>query len=229
MNILILKGFNNYTNRIVIKYDTLSDYIERSKANLTYTNINFNPNDGIITEQVVGGPNQLENEKPLDWENIGSPDYLVCYTTSNNTSTIKSRWFIIECKRTRLGQYSLTLKRDVIADNLTAVEDATCFIEKGIIENKDDSAIYNKENITTNQIKSDEFLLKDETQCGWVVGYVAKDRDDGTGTLTPVTFTEQDIEGPEASDEFVNETYATEKAFFAAHPELIGDLATLNS
>lgn len=61
MNLLILKSFNNYSNRIVVKYDTLQEYKDRSEANLTFTNINFNPNDGIITEQVLGNENQKEN------------------------------------------------------------------------------------------------------------------------------------------------------------------------
>lgn len=229
MNILFLRGFNNYTNRIITKYNTTSEYTERSKSYITFTGINFNPNDGIATELVVGSKDQIDNNKPLDWSDAGGPDYLVCFETANNTNTIKSRWFVIECQYTRLGQYKLSLKRDVIADNLSEIEQATCFVEKGIVQDNNDPAIYNKENITTNQIKSDEFLIKDETQCGWVVGYVAKDRDDGTGQLTPVTFTEQTIEGPEASDAFADETYATEEEFFTAHPELSGDLATLNS
>lgn len=229
MNILILKGFNNYFNRVIVNYNTLLDYTERSKSNVNYTGINFNPNDGIATELVVGNDTQLESNSPLDWENSGGPDYLVCYETVEQTNTIKSRWFVIECQRTRHGQYKLSLKRDVVADNLSAVEEATCFIEKGNITSEEDSAIFNKEDITTNQIKSDEFLLKDETQCGWVVGYVAKDRYDGAGQLTPVTFNEQTIPGPQASDSFAEESYADESAFFDAHPELMGDLATLNS
>lgn len=61
MNLLILKGFNNYSNRIVVKYDTLKEYRDRSEAYLTFNNINFNPNDGIITEQVLGSETQKES------------------------------------------------------------------------------------------------------------------------------------------------------------------------
>lgn len=215
MNILFLKGFNNYFNRIIVKYDTLLDYTERSKSNVAYTSINFNPNDGVATELIVGSEGQQISGAPLDWETSGGPDYLVCYETDSSTAvdTIISRWFVIECQRTRLGQYRLMLKRDIIADNLTAVEDATCFINKGIIEDTEDPALFNKEEVTTNQIKSDEFLLKDETQCGWVIGYVAKDRYDGAGQLTPVTFTEQTIPSPEASDDMAEEVYSSEAAF----------------
>ena len=229
MNILLLKKFNNYFNKIVVKYNTLNEYKERSSSFFAYSNVNFNPNDGVITELTVGNEIQQSGNKPLDWEDSGNPDYLVCYETVEGVDTIKSRWFITDSVRNRGGQYKLTLKRDSIADHLDSVEDATCFIEKGVVEDIDDSAIYNKEQITTNQIKSDEFLLKDETQCGWIVGYVAKDRDDGAGKLIPTTFTEQTIKSPEAADSACNEIYADEAAFYAAHPECVGDLATLNS
>jgi hypothetical protein len=58
MNILLLKGFNNYTNRIVVKYDTLNDYKNRSKSYIAFTGINFNSNDGITTELVIGNEAQ---------------------------------------------------------------------------------------------------------------------------------------------------------------------------
>jgi hypothetical protein len=229
MNILVLKKFNNYANRIVVRYETLLDYQKRASSFLTFENINFNSNDGVITELVVGSETQQQpgvtpgTTTVLDWDTHGAPDYLVCFekqllqedddSSDEEEYKIVSRWFITECVRTRLGQFKLTLKRDSIADHLTEVEDATCFIEKGIIENSNDPAVYNKENITTNQIKSDEYLLKDESQCGWIVGYVARDRDDGAGHLVPITFTEQKIPGPQASDSACSEIYADEDAF----------------
>lgn len=159
MNILLLRGFNNYFNRIVKKYSTLADYRSNSSSYLDLENINFNPNDGVATELIIGSANQQENNAPLDWESIGSPDYLVCY----ENSIIKSRWFVLECERTRSGQYRLSLKRDVIGDNYAEVLNSTCFIEKGYV-GRDDSAIYNKEDMTFNQIKEGEYLLMDETQ-----------------------------------------------------------------
>ena len=35
--------------------------------------------------------------------------------------------------------------------------------------------LYNKEGLAVNQIKQSETFLKDETQCGWVVGYIPQD------------------------------------------------------
>ena len=65
MNILLLRGFNNYFNRTVKKYSALSDYRANSAAYLDLTSINFNPNDGVATELVIGSPDQLENNAPL--------------------------------------------------------------------------------------------------------------------------------------------------------------------
>lgn len=66
MNILLLRGFNNYFNRIVKKYSTLEDYRTESSSYLDLDNINFNPNDGIATELIIGSTNQKENNEPLD-------------------------------------------------------------------------------------------------------------------------------------------------------------------
>ena len=232
MNVLLLKKFNNYFNRIIVKYDTLAKYQEGTDSYVAYTGINFNYNDGIITEIIIGSEGQQISGSPIDWDETGSPDYLVCYDTVNNTDTIKSRWFVTESQKTRLGQYRLVLKRDSIADHMDEVTSATSFIEKGTVTDINDSAVYNKEEITTNQIKSDEFLLKDETQCGWVVGYVAQQNttvdSDGHIVVNDTSFTAQDIPGVEANDSLCDEIYANETEFYAAHPELEGVLASLN-
>jgi len=176
MNILFLRGFNNYFNRIVKKYSTLNDYQDNSSSYLNLDNINFNPNDGVATELIVGNENQKENSAPLDWENIGTPDYAVCYEMVNNTAVIKFRWFVLESERTRTGQYRLALKRDVLAEHFDQIKTAPCFVEKGFVNNVDSTLLYNKENMTYNQIKNNEKLLKDETGCGWIIGYVSQDK-----------------------------------------------------
>lgn len=225
MNILLLRGFNNYFNRIVKKYSTVDDYKANSSSFLELSNINFNPNDGVNTELVIGGPTQLENNKPLAWDDIGSPDYLLCIDPAD--STIKHRWFILECVRTRNGQYRISLKRDAIADNLEDILNSTCFIEKGYV-NKEDSAIYNKEDMTFNQIKDNEYLLMDETQTPWIVGYVAKDKSQN-GAISDVKFTDSyDIKNAEATDSNVSEEYATFDEFWNAHKDIAGEFGVLN-
>ena len=95
MTILLLKGYNNYFNRIIKRESSVSAYKSASSAYLEYTSVNFDPNDGIITSLVVGGPNQKISEtiqgqtveRILDFEDVGSPDYLIAH--ENNV--IKSR------------------------------------------------------------------------------------------------------------------------------------------
>ena len=176
MNILFLRGFNNYFNRVVKKYSTLDDYRGESSSYLDLGNINFNPNDGVATELIVGNENQIENSKPLDWENIGTPDYAICYEMVESNPVIRSRWFVLESERTRTGQYRLALKRDVLAEHYEHFMSAPCFVEKGIINDVNNPLLYNNENMTYNQIKrKPEILLKDQTDCGWIIGYVSSD------------------------------------------------------
>lgn len=60
MKLLILKGFNNYFNRKIIKYDALADYIAKSNEHYLFEDINFNPSDGVTTSQVIGSENQQQ-------------------------------------------------------------------------------------------------------------------------------------------------------------------------
>ena len=197
MNLLILKGFNNYFNRIIKRYTTLSDYISHSYAYYDFSNINFNPNDGVTTTQVIGNTTQKQtggpDPVPLAWEHDGNPDYLIAYETEQvggaSVNVIKSRWFIVESVRTRNGQYSLKLKRDSIADFLESLLSAPAFIKKGTVSD-DNPLIVNSEGITVNQIKSGETLLKDQTGSAWLVGYMPKNGGlDGQVTLTIPTKT----------------------------------------
>ena len=198
MNLLILKGFNNYFNRIIKRYTTLAEYRTHSDSNYDFSDINFNPNDGVTTTQVIGSTTQQQtggpDPVPLDWEHDGNPDYIIAYETekvgNTTTNTIKSRWFIVESVRTRNGQYSLKLKRDSIADHLETLLTCPAFIKKGTVSD-DNPLIVNSEGVTVNQIKSGETLLKDKTGSAWIVGYMAKNAPASTITsqLPTETFT----------------------------------------
>lgn len=156
-NLITLK-YNNYYNRIIKKLRLVNDYIEYDTTSEYHANINFVPNDGVSTQQV------------LNTFNIDH-DYLVA--EDDDTGKI-TRWFIIEKVRTRTGQYQLTLRRDIIADNYDEVITAPMFIEKATLTDMNDPAIYNAENMTFNQIKIGERFLKDDSQIPWIVGYVAR-------------------------------------------------------
>lgn len=154
MNIRIYKH-NNYYNRIVKRYDTLLEYGTPLEEILNVTN--WNPNDGISTEQIINYFGDM-------------PDYLIAY---EDDGTINSRWFIMECRRERSQQFRMFLYRDVIADWYNEVIEAPCFIEKAMLD-INDPAIYNREEMTYNQIKSGEYFIRDESGVPWVVVYLAK-------------------------------------------------------
>lgn len=167
----LFENFNNYYNRIIKRFDKIDDYISNSTDyavrgndyNVLFENkgpVNFNINDGITaTIRYNYDPNQI-------WQ----PDYVVICELDK---TILSRWFVMEAQRTRQGQYVITLRRDVIADNYYRVIEAPTFIEKATL-NRGSKFIFNPENMTYNQIKKDdELLLKDSSNSAWIVGYVA--------------------------------------------------------
>ena len=180
MDILLLRGFNNYFNRVVKKYSTLADYRAHSASYIDLSGVNFNPNDGVVTELVLGGPTQLENNAVFAWDANGTPDYLITY----EGNAIKSRWFVLESERTRAGQYRLALKHDLIAENYDNVMNAPCFVEKGVVSSASNPLIYNNESMTYNQIKKQEISLKDATGSGWIVGYLAKNRANETHNIS---------------------------------------------
>ena len=148
-----LLHYNNYFNRIVKKEEFYTTYLTSDPNYNKIENVNFVPGDGISTSLVLGTYSL----------NMGF-DYVVVTEIENGTEVIKSRWFLMEEHRTRNGQYEITLRRDVIADNLEEVKDAVTYIEKGYIQ-PEDPMIFNNEGIQFNQIKQKETLLKDGTGC----------------------------------------------------------------
>lgn len=169
-NILLLH-YNNYFNRVIKKLDTVDEYKAADTDYHICNGINFVPGDGITTTLVLGFGNNPTNL----FDNGEDCDYLVVMNGDEISHPIVSRWFIVEQHRTRDGQYELMLKRDVIADNYNDVITSPIFLEKGFINDVNDPLLYNSENINVNQIKQLEVPLKDETECGWVIGYIPSD------------------------------------------------------
>ena len=153
---LYICNYNNYYNRILKKESDIMGYLDSVKYVVPSTN--FNPNDGVNTTHVIGAG---------DYHGVG--DYLIALEGNE----IRSRWFIIDSIRTRAGQHELTLRRDLLVDFWADVKEAPCFIEKAILKNND-YLIFNNENMSFNQIKKKETLLKDNSQCPWIVGYYSK-------------------------------------------------------
>lgn len=156
MSDVYLLKFNNYFNRLYKSKTALGDYLQADILLDTFNNVNFVEGDGIDTSYICNTSQ--------------SPDYIVVA----NGNIIMSRWYVIEKRILRNGQYKFNLHRDVIADYYNAIVNAPCFIEKATLT-PGDPLIFNQEDMTVNQIKTSETLLKDETGSAWVVGYIPKD------------------------------------------------------
>lgn len=158
-----LKKFNNYFNRKIIMFSSLEDYQNASEEffipliSANYAPFDFNPNDNVTTEIIA-------NDVPF------TPDYILIF---NSDGDIVSRWFILEERRNRQGQWTYSLKRDVISDHIDTLYDAPIFVQKGMLP-EDDPFIVNSEGMSLNQIKKSETRLYDHSGTAWIVGYMAK-------------------------------------------------------
>ena len=172
----LLMNYNNYFNRTYKRHNTLEQYIDASEGHILGVDkpYNFSINDGVTMEHIF---NVTETEEP---------NYLLLLE-ENEQRTIVSRWFVIDWTKVRGNQYKGLLRRDLLADNYEKITTSPSFIEKGYVE-PTDSAIFNKENMNFNQIKTRETLLKDDSKTAWIVGYIAKDHpalSDKTFTYNP--------------------------------------------
>lgn len=158
-------GLCNYYNR-QIKMPTSTDINDFKSYYVGHDIVdNFNPNDGMNATIKVNywdrSPNLSEDT---------AIDYMIVSKEGND---IDSRWFVLDRERLSGGQWRLTLRRDVISDNYENVIEAPCFIEKATLPDTD-PFIFNSEDMTFNQIKESETLLKDKSGCAWVVGYLSR-------------------------------------------------------
>ena len=163
MHYVLLSNYNNYYNRTYKRNDTYQEYINASASNILgiEKSYNFNLKDGVNLDHIFNVNS-----------NVDEPNY--CLLLNETDNSIASRWFVLEWEKVRGNQYHAILRRDLLADNYEAITTAPCFIEKGYV-GPQDSAIFNKENITVNQIKTSETLLKDDSKTAWIVGYIAQD------------------------------------------------------
>lgn len=193
MQICYLLNFNNYYNREYKRLNSIWDYEPYIKYN--WTNVNFNPGDGITTTIPVNS--DVEANYFILSEGIGP---------GLAGEEIISRWFIIESKFTRMGQRVLTLRRDILVDYSTMAT-ATVFAERGYVPNTS-SLIYNSEGNSYNQIKKSERLIKDESESAWLVGYLAPNVFD-SGNVT--------IQGSNEEVQY-DYSFATNDEMFLAFP-----------
>lgn len=169
--------YNNAFNRLVKKEDTLEDYQPYVLGYLQNV-INWNPNDGVSTKQIINWSNDI-------------PDYMIVVDENGD---IDSRWFVIEATRTRAMQLELTLQRDLAVDYYDSIMNSTCFIEKGYVNNSD-PLIFNNENMGFNQIKQSLTLLSNNLKTPWIVLYLSRyHTSDNGNTYEYNTFTGEFID-----------------------------------
>lgn len=156
--------YNNYYNRLVKKENTLQDY-QPYVIGYVQNVINWNPNDGVSTKQIINWSNDI-------------PDYMIVV---DEYGDIDSRWFVIEATRTRAMQLELTLQRDLAVDYYDSIMNSTCFIEKGYVDNNN-PLVFNNENMGFNQIKQSITLLSNNLNTPWIVLYLSRyhTSDDGS-------------------------------------------------
>ena len=182
MHTIWLLQYNNYYNRIVKKEENLSDYqgyqvkykgqIADSNGNTAVIqDVNFITGDFVDTTLVVNWGGDL-------------PDYLLVIDEDNN---IYSHWFVVDSIKTRASQLNLTLHRDLVVDFYGELTDekTSIFVEKANVPASND-LIFNSENMSFNQIKKKETLLKDNSECPWICIYAASKNADGSTTTFEV-------------------------------------------
>lgn len=167
MSTIVLMNYENYYNRRCLPPKAMlinplnpgsGDYYYETFT--TFSNINFNPNDGVNTELVINWDGEM-------------PNYLIVAESYPLLQPTDTRWYVLNSKRTRSGQLVLTLRRDLVADFYDAFINAPAMIERGRLPDGD-PYIINDEGIVFNQIKQREKLLTDLTETPWVVGYVER-------------------------------------------------------
>ena len=194
--VYLLYKFNAYRNRQIKRYETVADYLSAAyDYDAPANQKNFAYNDGVNTEMTI------KQDPGAKY----SPDYCLIVDKDGN---IESRWYVIESDKLMDTSYKLRLHRDLVADNFSEIMTAPAFIEKATV-NPADPVVFNQEQITVNQIKTSEKLLKDNSKMAWIVGYMAKD---AVAASTTIQF------GPKRVPDY---TFADEAGFIANKPSVL--------
>ena len=99
MTIYLLK-YNNYYNRTIKRFSTVDELLDKDDVVEigTFENVNFNPGDGVATQLT------------LNYTEGPAANYLVAEDTDGSFSS----WFILDAQYVRFGQYTLSLRRDLV-------------------------------------------------------------------------------------------------------------------
>lgn len=167
MTLTFIEGLH-YNDRIIKpKLTTPADYQAAGYTVLSsIINIDFVPQDGVITSQVINYDESMDDL----FRGVKEASYVIVY----DEDTGYTHWWVIESRRNRLGQYTITLLRDIVKDYYDVIGKSMLFVEKGTVKGQN-NLVFNNEGMTFNQIKTDETLLTDKTGIPWLVGYIDKE------------------------------------------------------
>ena len=162
MSTLHFLNYNNYQNR-VLKGEALTSTSSYSISK-SYSNLNFNPNDGVDTVHYINDPA------------TNSFNYDYCLVTNDDSTTILSKWFVMDAIWNRKHQWEVTLKRDVKADLYDEYKSKPFFCKKGVPYGTGDVLCFNSEGQDFNQILKSRTALKQTSgQTGrYIIGFVDK-------------------------------------------------------
>lgn len=193
--------YNNSYNQTFRRENSLADYLPYQVGQTIGTYL-WNENDGVSASVTL-------NYEPTVPHN--EPDYCV---VTDEDGIILSRWFVVEMKRTRQGQYFVSLDRDVVADSAEILPLLKVKARRGLLP-QTSSLILQKEDINVNQIKVKETPIKDNTGLPWIVGYVSQKADatfQKVSGLTSRTNPNQTVAGIENFTYWANTSYGDHTA-----------------
>lgn len=177
-----LYNYKNYYNRYSDKFDTIQGYSPYLIKTLFDVH-NFDYGDGI---------NVTHNINYYDTDVKDKCNYVIVEADDGSFT----RWYVIDGNHLRDDKEYVQLKRDVVADFWTFIKNADCYVKKAILKGNGfvpygyDPLIFNKENFSLNQVKTDEVLIKrhegpqgtitDYDNIPWVVGFMDNKTQDVT-------------------------------------------------
>lgn len=183
----LLANQNNYLNRKVILdgVRNIEEVQSNSKVIDVYpkypqTNLNIATGDSLSCEVKVSTDTNYGVISEM-------PDYAVIYTQKDNGETELTRWFVDSYSKIVGTQYSVKLKRDLLADYFSAIMNAPTFVEKGYVL-PNNPLIFNQEGMSFNEIKSSEHFINKDKNGPYIVGYIARsDEQDQDYSITATT------------------------------------------
>lgn len=160
MNTIYYFNFNNYTNRVVKGFATLTEYIQNAEYIGKSNTVNFNKT------------NDLEANVVCYLDNYKSPDYaLLC-----EEDTIVSRWFVISETRGNKNNYQLNLKRDIVYDNLELIlNNENTLVKRGYAKDTETAILNDEEPFSFNEYKRKEEVLDysySSQNGGWLAFFI---------------------------------------------------------